>query len=172
MYISTSSPITHMESSLLYLEDDDRSSEISRPLTDLEPWRGTHPSEDLDNEPQIYSSPERVIDKPASESSGAGRLVRKSRISLRSKGPPKPQKTEQLQRDSHDKAVQNSYLKDQVMRMKDEVQRMNAILLAHANCEGCRSSEGLQAHLSQLGVTSSTTNTWTTVSQTSSNILR
>src|SRR4051794_12609278 len=102
MYISTSGPITHMVSSLLYLEDDDRSSEISRPLTDLEPWRGTHPSEDLDNEPQIYSSPERVIDKPASESSGAGKLVRKSRKSLRSKGPPKPQKTEQLQRDSHD----------------------------------------------------------------------
>jgi hypothetical protein len=63
----------------------------------------------------------------------------------------KKEKTEQLQRDSHDKAVQNSYLKDQVMRMKDEVQQMNAILLAHANCEGCRSPEGLQAHLSQLG---------------------
>lgn len=63
----------------------------------------------------------------------------------------KKEKTEQLQRDSHDKAVQNSYLKDQIMRMKDEVQQMNAILLAHANCEGCRSPEGLQAHLSQLG---------------------
>lgn len=63
----------------------------------------------------------------------------------------KKEKTEQLQRDSHDKAVQNSYLKDQVMRMKDEVQQMNAMLLAHVNCEGCRSPEGLQAHFSQLG---------------------
>lgn len=63
----------------------------------------------------------------------------------------KKEKTEQLQRDSHDKAVQNAYLKDQVMRMKDEIQQMNAILLAHANCEGCKSPEEIQAHLSHLG---------------------
>lgn len=62
----------------------------------------------------------------------------------------KKEKTEQLQRDSHDKAVQNAYLKDQVMRMKDEIQQMNAILLAHANCDGCKSPEELQAHLSDL----------------------
>ncbi|RVX75120.1 hypothetical protein B0A52_01397 [Exophiala mesophila] len=63
----------------------------------------------------------------------------------------KKEKTELLQRDSHEKAVENAYLKDQVMRMKDEIQQMNAILLAHANCEGCKSPEGVQAHLSQLG---------------------
>lgn len=63
----------------------------------------------------------------------------------------KKEKTEILQRDSHEKAVENAYLKDQVMRMKDEIQQMNAILLAHANCDGCKSPEGLQAHLSQLG---------------------
>ncbi|KIX04452.1 uncharacterized protein Z518_05320 [Rhinocladiella mackenziei CBS 650.93] len=63
----------------------------------------------------------------------------------------KKEKTEQLRRDSHDKAVQNAYLKDQVMRMKDEIQQMNAILLAHANCEGCNSPEEIQAHLNDLG---------------------
>ncbi|KAI1619974.1 hypothetical protein EDD37DRAFT_654082 [Exophiala viscosa] len=63
----------------------------------------------------------------------------------------KKDKTEQLQRDSHDKAVQNAYLKDQVMRMKDEIQQMNAVLLAHANCDGCRSPEEIQAHLSNIG---------------------
>ena len=63
----------------------------------------------------------------------------------------KKEKTEQLQRDSHEKAVQNAYLKDQVLRMKDEIQQMNAILLAHANCDGCKSPEEIQAHLNDLG---------------------
>ncbi|KAL2426909.1 hypothetical protein ABEF95_003442 [Exophiala dermatitidis] len=63
----------------------------------------------------------------------------------------KKEKTEKLQRDSHEKAVQNAYLKDQVMRMKDEIQQMNAILFAHASCEGCKAPEEIQAHLSQLG---------------------
>lgn len=62
----------------------------------------------------------------------------------------KKEKTEKLQRDSHEKAVQNAYLKDQVMRMKDEIQQMNAILLAHASCEGCKAPEEIQAHLSNL----------------------
>lgn len=63
----------------------------------------------------------------------------------------KKEKTERLQRDSHEKAVENAYLKDQVMRMKDEIQQMNAILVAHANCEGCQSPEEIQAHLNALG---------------------
>ncbi|KAJ9658079.1 hypothetical protein H2198_003917 [Neophaeococcomyces mojaviensis] len=63
----------------------------------------------------------------------------------------KKEKTEQLQRDSHDKAVQNAFLKEQVMRMKEEVQQMNALLLAHANCEGCKSPEDIQKHLNNLG---------------------
>lgn len=63
----------------------------------------------------------------------------------------KKEKTEQLQRDSHDKAVQNAFLKDQIMRMKEEVQQMNALLLAHANCDGCKSPEDIQKHLSHLG---------------------
>lgn len=63
----------------------------------------------------------------------------------------KKEKTEQLQRDSHDKAVENAFLKEQVMRMKEEVQQMNALLLAHANCEGCKSPENIQKHLNNLG---------------------
>lgn len=63
----------------------------------------------------------------------------------------KKEKTEQLQRDSHDKAVQNAFLKDQVLRMKEEVQQMNALLLAHANCNGCKSPEEIQRHLTHLG---------------------
>lgn len=63
----------------------------------------------------------------------------------------KKEKTEQLQRDSHEKAIQNAYLKDQVMRMKDEIQQMNALLLAHANCEECKAPEEIQSHLANLG---------------------
>lgn len=63
----------------------------------------------------------------------------------------KKEKTERLQRDSHDKAVENAYLKEQVMRMKDEIQQMNALLVAHASCEGCKSPEEIQGHLNALG---------------------
>lgn len=63
----------------------------------------------------------------------------------------KKEKTEQLQRDSHDKAVHNAFLKEQVMRMKEEVQQMNALLLAHANCDGCKSPDDIQKHLNNLG---------------------
>lgn len=62
----------------------------------------------------------------------------------------KKEKTEQLQRDSHDKACQNAFLTEQVMRMKEEIQQMNALLLQHANHEGCKSSEDIQAHLNNL----------------------
>ncbi|EXJ75301.1 uncharacterized protein A1O5_01997 [Cladophialophora psammophila CBS 110553] len=63
----------------------------------------------------------------------------------------KKEKTEKLQRDSQEKAIENAYLKDQIMRMKDEIQQMNAVLVAHANCEGCKSPEEIQAHLNALG---------------------
>lgn len=62
----------------------------------------------------------------------------------------KKEKTEQLQRDSHDKACQNAFLNEQVMRMKEEIQQMNALLLQHANHEGCKSSEDIQAHLNNM----------------------
>lgn len=62
----------------------------------------------------------------------------------------KKEKTEQLQRDSHDKAVHNAFLKDQVMHMKEQIQQMNAVLLAHANCKGCKAPDEIQKHLSQL----------------------
>lgn len=62
----------------------------------------------------------------------------------------KKEKTEQLQRDSHDKACQNAFLNEQVMRMKEEIQQMNALLLQHANHEGCKSSEDIQVHLNNM----------------------
>lgn len=63
----------------------------------------------------------------------------------------KKEKTEQLQRDSHEMAVTNAFLKEQVIRMKEEAQQMNALLLSHANCEGCKSPEDIQKHLNHLG---------------------
>ncbi|RMZ85526.1 hypothetical protein DV737_g682, partial [Chaetothyriales sp. CBS 132003] len=63
----------------------------------------------------------------------------------------KKEKTEQLQRDSHEKGLHNAFLKEQVMRMKIEVQHLQAILLAHANCDGCKSPEEIQDHLAALG---------------------
>ena len=62
----------------------------------------------------------------------------------------KKDKTEQLQRDSHDKAVHNAYLKEQIMRMKEEVQQLNALLLAHASSSNCESPEEIQKHLQDL----------------------
>ena len=56
-----------------------------------------------------------------------------------------------MRRDSHDRAVENAYLKEQVMRMKEEVQQINAILGAHASCDGCKSPEEIHAHLTALG---------------------
>jgi hypothetical protein len=63
----------------------------------------------------------------------------------------KKEKTEQLQRDSHDKAVHNAYLRSQIASMSEEVRQLNTILLAHASCEGCKSPEEIQKHLQQLG---------------------
>lgn len=62
----------------------------------------------------------------------------------------KKEKTEQLQRDSHDKAVENAYLKGEVIRMKEEIQQLNAILLAHTSCESCKSPEEIQKLLQEL----------------------
>jgi hypothetical protein len=59
------------------------------------------------------------------------------------------EKTEQLQRDSHDRAVENAYLKGEVIRMKEEIQQLNVILLAHASCEGCKSPEEIQKLLQE-----------------------
>ena len=56
-----------------------------------------------------------------------------------------------LQRDSHDKAVQNAFLKETVVRIKEEIQHINALLIAHASSEGCKRPEELYKHLSQVG---------------------
>ncbi|KIW26338.1 uncharacterized protein PV07_09438 [Cladophialophora immunda] len=62
----------------------------------------------------------------------------------------KKEKTERLQRDSHDKRVENACLREQVTCMKDEIQQTYAILVAHANCAGCKSPEEIQTHLIAL----------------------
>ncbi|KAJ9613188.1 hypothetical protein H2200_003129 [Cladophialophora chaetospira] len=87
----------------------------------------------------------------APEDSKRKQSLEKNRVAAAKCRINKKEKTERLQRDSHDKAVENAYLKDQVMRMKDEIQQMNAILVAHANCEGCKSPGEIQAHLTALG---------------------
>lgn len=63
----------------------------------------------------------------------------------------KKEKTEQLQRDSHDKAVQNAFLKETVFRMKSDIHQMNAILMAHSNCDGCKRPEEIHKHLQRMG---------------------
>lgn len=63
----------------------------------------------------------------------------------------KKERTEQLWQDSSDKVVHNAYLKDQVLRMKEQVHQMNVLLLAHVNGDGCKSPEDIQRHLSHLG---------------------
>ncbi|KIW40123.1 uncharacterized protein PV06_07351 [Exophiala oligosperma] len=98
------------------------------------------------------SSKKSGADKGASpEEQKRKQSLEKNRLAAAKCRMNKKEKTEQLQRDSHDKAVQNAYLKDQIMRMKDEIQQMNALLLAHANCEECKAPEEIQAHLAHLG---------------------
>ena len=63
----------------------------------------------------------------------------------------KVEKTEQLQRNCHDKAVYNKFLKNELLRMNEEIQQLNVILLAHSDCEGCKSPEEIQQYLLELG---------------------
>ena len=49
----------------------------------------------------------------------------------------KKDKTEQLQRDSHNKAAENAMLRNTIADMESEVQTLGAYLVAHANCTGC-----------------------------------
>ena len=63
----------------------------------------------------------------------------------------KKENTEKLQQDSYDKVVLNSFLQDQVTCMKGEIQQMNVLLLAHANCAGCMSPEEIQKHIRHMG---------------------
>jgi hypothetical protein len=63
----------------------------------------------------------------------------------------KAEKTKTLERDAHDKGAENTKLKDQVMRMRTEVQQLNATLVAHAGYDGCKSPEELHAYIVALG---------------------
>ena len=79
------------------------------------------------------------------------RSLEKNRVAAAKCRINKKEKTERMRRDSRDKAVENAYLKMQVMRMKEEVQQINTILGAHANCDGCKSPKEIHAHLTALG---------------------
>lgn len=53
----------------------------------------------------------------------------------------KKEKTDQLQRDSHDKAVENTFLKQMIMQMKEEVLQLQTILTSHSSSDRCRNPE-------------------------------
>jgi hypothetical protein len=47
--------------------------------------------------------------------------------------------------------VENAYLKQEIQRCQTELQAINAMLVAHASCEGCKSPQEIQSHLQALG---------------------
>lgn len=63
----------------------------------------------------------------------------------------KKEKTDQLQRESHEKAMENAFLKDQIILMQEEIQQINSLLLSHANYDGCKSPDDIQKYLNMLG---------------------
>lgn len=97
------------------------------------------------------SSSQLAITGNPEEDSKRKQSLEKNRLAAAKCRVNKKEKTEQLQRDSHEMAVKNAYLKENVMRLKEEVQQMNALLLSHAKCEGCKSPDNIQEHLNHLG---------------------
>lgn len=64
----------------------------------------------------------------------------------------KKEKTEILQRDSHNKAIENAYLKDSKMALQAQLRQLHELLLAHANMKDqCNSAEEIQQCLNHLG---------------------
>ncbi|KPI39078.1 uncharacterized protein AB675_4568 [Cyphellophora attinorum] len=63
----------------------------------------------------------------------------------------KKEKTEQLQRDSHDMAIQNSFLKQQLLQISDELQQIRAHAIAHISSKGCKGPEEIQKRLQLSG---------------------
>jgi hypothetical protein len=55
----------------------------------------------------------------------------------------KKEKTDQLQQDSHNKAVENTFLKQTVMQMREEVQQLQTILMSHSSSDHCRNPESI-----------------------------
>lgn len=59
----------------------------------------------------------------------------------------KKEKTDQLQRDSHDKAIENTFLKQTIMQMKEEVQQLQTLLMSHSSSEHCKNPENIHEAL-------------------------
>jgi hypothetical protein len=55
--------------------------------------------------------------------------------------------TDQLQRDSHDKAVENTFLKQMIMQMKVEVLQLQTILTSHSSSDRCRNPDTIHEAL-------------------------
>jgi hypothetical protein len=58
----------------------------------------------------------------------------------------KKERMEKLRRDSHDKAIENTYLKSQMMWLRHKIHMMKIALMAHTGCEGCKSPQDVQTH--------------------------
>jgi hypothetical protein len=63
----------------------------------------------------------------------------------------KKEKTDQLQRDSHDKAVENTFLKQMIMQMKEEVLQLQTILTSHSSSDRCRNPDTIHEALGAAG---------------------
>lgn len=59
----------------------------------------------------------------------------------------KKERTDQLQRDSHDKAVENSFLKQTIMQMKEEVQQLQTVLMSHSSNNQCKNPDSIHEAL-------------------------
>ena len=63
----------------------------------------------------------------------------------------KKEKTDQLQRDSHDKAVENTFLRQTIMQMKEEVQQLQTMLMSHSSSDHCKNPQSIHEALSAAG---------------------
>jgi hypothetical protein len=57
----------------------------------------------------------------------------------------------QLQRDSHDKAAENTYLKEIVRRMTEEIQELQIVLMCHSSSDHCKNSGSIYEVLGVAG---------------------
>jgi bZIP transcription factor len=59
----------------------------------------------------------------------------------------KREKIAQLQRDSHDKAAENTYLRQTIMQKEEEVQELKSILMSNLSSDHCKDSESIHKAL-------------------------
>ena len=111
------------------------------------PSTSTKPSRKRKNSRKSFAAES----KDAAEDDKRKMSLEKNRVAAAKCRVNKKEKTEQMQQDSHEKAVQNAFLKETIMRMKEEIQHMNTLLLAHSNCEGCSRPEEVHKHLRRMG---------------------